>query len=77
MKRETLVAISRQVAREFPEMSGVRPTVQEQWAPRSGHKRYLLKYKNIVRLPGGGEMKRVVRVTADEDGQVLRMSTSR
>jgi hypothetical protein len=67
--------ISKQVYQKFPELKGVSPQVQTQSAPKTlgASEHFLLVFKgktpqNIVR---------VVRVTADGKGRVLKMSTSR
>ena len=67
--------ISQQVYQKFPELKGASPQVQNQASPKltGGAEHYLVIYKgksvqNIVR---------VVRVTADARGRVLKMSTSR
>ena len=75
MKKSTIDRLSKQVAKKFPEMDGVRPVVREQKAPSSGDEQYLLTYKGFNSLPNGKKMKRIVRVVADERGQVLKMST--
>lgn len=72
-----LDTIARLVYQKFPEMKGVSPQVQNQAAPGAkavgATERYLVVFKgkslqNIIR---------VVRVTADPKGRVLKMSTSR
>ncbi len=62
--------ISQRVFREYPEMRGVRPSIT------SGEKRCTLIYKARVQTPAG-PMARVVRVVADENGRVVRISTSK
>jgi hypothetical protein len=39
--------------------------------------RYVLTFERDVSLPGGGKMKRLVRLTMDEAGEVLRLSSSK
>lgn len=68
--------IDREVARSFPEMGAVKPSVQKQ-AGKNGHTQYLLIYKGKADLPGGKTMSRIVRVVADDQGNIVRMSTSR
>lgn len=76
MDTSTLEKITRKVVRQFPEMKGVKPTVSS--GKRSGElQHYTLTYKGTAELPGGRSMRRVVRVQADENGNVLRMSTSK
>jgi hypothetical protein len=76
MKGDTVARISRQVVRTFPEMDGVHPTVRAQDAGQSTDV-YLLTYKGRVSLPTGKSMSRIVRVTADAGGRIIRISTSR
>ena len=76
MKGDVVSRISRQVVRTFPEMDGVSPTVRPQGAG-AGNDVYLLTFKGRVSLPGGKTMSRIVRVTADAGGRIIRISTSR
>ncbi len=62
--------INQRVIREYPEMRGVRPSVS------SEGKRVTLIYKTKVQTPAG-TMSRVVRVVADENGRIARISTSK
>jgi hypothetical protein len=62
--------INQRVAREYPEMRGVHPSVA------SSGDRYTLTYKGTVDTPAG-KLARIVRVVADASGRVLRLSTSK
>jgi hypothetical protein len=62
--------INQRVYREYPEMRGARPSVSQ------GENRCTLVYKAKVQTPAGS-MSRVVRVVADENGRVVRISTSK
>jgi hypothetical protein len=62
--------ITQRVAKDYPEMRGVRPAIT------ADGDRYSLVYKTVVATPAG-KLPRVVRVVADEKGRVLRMSTSK
>lgn len=75
MDKKLIDRISRKVAQSFPEMRGVRPKVKRE--QRSSGLCYHLTYKGTAELPGGRTIKRVAHVLADEDGKVLRMSTSK
>lgn len=76
MDKQTLARVSAQVARSFPEMAGVAPTIRSQ--PAAGDlAQYLLVYKAKALLPDGRQMPRVVRVVADDQGRIVRMSTSK
>jgi hypothetical protein len=77
MKQQAVSAIARKVVDQFPEMDGVKPSVRRQGVPGNGASQFLLTFKGVSELPGGKSMKRIVRVVADEDGHVIRISTSR
>jgi hypothetical protein len=50
----------------------------EQRGGNSGNfARYVVTFERDVPLPGGGKMKRLVRVTMDEAGEVLRLASSK
>ena len=76
MEQSAVEKVSRKVAKQFPEMKGRKPLIKSQ---SSGKKemRFVLTYKANVELPGGRNLRRVVRVVADEKGKVIRMSTSK
>jgi hypothetical protein len=76
MNRETVAQVSREVARKFPEMAGVQPTIRPQGESR-GETQYLLVYKGRAELPGGKSLSRIVRVVCSERGRIVRLSTSR
>ncbi len=77
MDRETVGKITRTVVGQFPELNGVRPAVRRQAPPGDSPAIFLLTYKGAARLPNGKSLQRVVRVVADEQGRVIRISTSR
>ena len=74
MKKDAVQKISRHVVRQFPEMDGVRPAVKTE---KGVEDRYVVTFKGSTELPGGKTMNRIVRVVADGQGEVIRMSTSR
>lgn len=71
MRKEAVERVTKTVVRQFPEMDGIRPAV------KSERDQYLVTFKGAAELPDGKTMKRIVRVVADEEGDVIRMSTSR
>jgi hypothetical protein len=75
--QKILNKVSRQVARDFPELAGATPTVRRQASRSGGGEQYLLTYKGSARLPGGKSLPRIVRVVVDPGGRILRISTSR
>jgi hypothetical protein len=77
MEHSAIDKVTKKIKKQFPEMSGVRPTVKSQKSPSRGESQYLLTYKGKAILPGGRTLNRIVRVVADPAGRVLRISTSR
>jgi hypothetical protein len=77
MKKQAIREITRKVVKQFPEMDGIKPAVKRQKAPTNGMDQFLLTFTGAAALPGGKKMKRIVRVVADEEGHVIRISTSR
>jgi hypothetical protein len=75
-------AKAKRVVREkFPEMAGVEPTVSVQRAQRKGAKGagtlYVLTFKTAVPLEDGPSLPRVVRVTMDPSGEIVKITSSR
>lgn len=73
-------AIARQVYRQFPELRGAPPAVQNQpMGKTSGMngQRFVVTFRGRGQGPGGQGIVRIVRVVADERGKVLKISTSR
>ncbi len=58
-------------------MAGVRPTVKQQKNKNGDLAQILLTYKGKAELPGGKTIKRIVRVVANERGQIKKISTSK
>lgn len=74
MKNNLLEQISSKVYTQFPETAGVKPQLKVQ---KGDPGVYLLLFKTEMKLPGGQKMVRIVRVVANDAGQVLKMSTSK
>lgn len=75
MDQDAIERVTREVVRTYPEMRGVKPSVRRE--PRASQELYLLTYKGKVALPGGRQLSRIVRVTSDARGRIVRISTSR
>jgi hypothetical protein len=75
MEPEAVERVSREVARTYPEMREVRPTVRRE--AQSPQELYVLTFKGKVALPGGRQLNRIVRATADGRGRIVRLSSSR
>lgn len=78
LSSKVIKKVSSQVYRQFPEAKGVHPNAQLQ-RPGSGKSAdvYLLKYEYAVVSASGKQIKRWIRVTVEENGKILRTSTSR
>ena len=77
MDREAIDKVNRHVSKQFPEMRSTRPTVRVESSSRNGKQKFALTYKGKADLPNGRTISRVVRVVADENGKVIKMSTSK
>jgi hypothetical protein len=75
MESDAIARVTKEVVRTYAEMQGVSPTVRRE--TQATQEQYILTYKARVSLPGGKQMSRIVRVTADSRGRVQRISTSR
>ncbi|HPS32084.1 MAG TPA: hypothetical protein PKW57_01135 [Anaerolineaceae bacterium] len=64
--------VNREVYKRHPDMAGTSPKVSQQ----SGN-RFLLLYTKTVEIGAGRKMEQTIRVTADEQGNILRMSASK
>ncbi len=75
----------RLVFEKFPEMAGAKPSVSEKRSQSKGklggdqkaRTRYILTFEKDVHLPGGSRLKRLVRVTMDNTGEVIKLSSSK
>lgn len=75
MDAKTLGTICDQVYHKFPEVKGVRPKLQ----PLSKGKasQHVLIFSSHATAANGVSLNRVVRVVVNEDGQIIKMSTSK
>jgi hypothetical protein len=51
--------------------------VESQGSGSGKRTRYVVTFERDVSLPGGGKMKRTVRVTMDEGGEILKLVSSK
>jgi hypothetical protein len=68
------------VRAEFPEMAGAEPSIDQNKArSKDGTARsvFVLTFKKSIPLPDGGQLRRVVRVTMDQEGEVIKLSASK
>lgn len=72
MDSRALQTICSRVYQRFPEMQGVRPNVQEYQGSQ-----LLLIFKGSGKTADGRAIQRTVRVVANPDGKISKMTTSR
>ncbi len=72
MDAKSKSSVCNAVYRQFPELKGTNPTVKE----LPGDK-YQLIFHGKALTENGKSLPRTVRVVADENGRVLKLSTSR
>lgn len=72
MDSDTISKIDQQVFRQFPYLNGTTPEIEQQ-----NENHWLLIYKGSAVTADGHEMPVVVRVIADNDGKVIKLTSSR
>jgi hypothetical protein len=81
MDEKLLRSITSQIYRRFPEVEGASPRVslQPSIQAKSGSSgiSYLITYRRQVKSSSGKSISRIVRVTADSYGKILKVTTSR
>jgi len=81
MDAKYLKAITNQIYHRFPEVAGIQPKVQLQPAPKvkspTYPTTYLLTYRGQAKTPDGKSILRIVRVVANAQGHILKITTSR
>jgi len=71
MDKTAISKVNKHVCRKFPEFLRTVPKI------RSIGENFQLTYSAKVQLPDGKSMNRNIRVTADESGKVIKLSTSK
>jgi hypothetical protein len=81
MDTKLLKSISSQVYQRFPELKDCQPKVQPQSVPQakstSAVPTYLIIYRGSASAPDGRSISRIVRVVANTNGKILKITTSR
>jgi hypothetical protein len=79
MDSRTINSIAQQIRHQFPDVDGNRPSVRSQAAAKNASSTgtYLLTFKGTAKGSGGPSFARTVRVVADENGRILKVTTSR
>jgi hypothetical protein len=79
MNAKAITDIKQRIYRQFPEVSGGQPSVKAQASAKSPGQvpSYLLTFKGSAQDAGGPNFSRTVRVVADANGRILKVTTSR
>jgi hypothetical protein len=79
MNDKYLKSISSKISRQFPEVAKSKPKVQRQSGQksRSSTTTYLITYRGKAKTADGKSINRIVRVTADDGGKIIKITTSR
>jgi len=81
MDAKLVNSISSQVYRQFPEVQGCHPKVQLQASPQpktnASSSTYLITYRGAATAVNGKSILRIVRVVANDQGKILKITTSR
>lgn len=69
------------VCKRFPEMLDAEPTLSVERGPaRAGQARpslYVVTFEKDVPLEQGGRLRRIVRITLDQAGGIVKLSTAK
>lgn len=81
MDKKAIDKISQSVYRQFPEFIGKSPKIDRNYGPQSKTAgkpdTHLLIYSTVAKNAAGKSIPRRVRVVADGNGKIIRISTSR
>ncbi len=84
MDPKLILQISKIVYKRFPEVEGKKPRVRKQAQTNGARPKkkadsqtYLLTFQGQGQGPGGRKIPRLIRVVANSNGKIIKMSTSR
>ncbi len=79
MNDKQIKSITSKVSCQFPEVAGVQPKVRRQsgGGSKSTAATYLITYQGKSKTADGKSITRIVRVTANDSGKIIKISTSR
>ena len=79
MNQKIINQISKSVYKQFPEVRGTRPKIKQQPQAKAlkVDPNYVLTYRTMASLGNGKRIPRQVRVVANRNGKIIRISTSR
>ena len=89
--RRKIAKIKRKISKEFPEFKGIEPKITEKeigpqdaiykklslGASKQYRRIYRLKFTKLIETVDKVEMERILFVTLDEQGEIIKMTQSR
>ena len=72
MKPQAIKKVTEHVISKYPKLEGRHPKITEQ-----AEGKYLFVFNYTDELPGNRKIENIVRVVSDEDGKILKMSSSK
>jgi hypothetical protein len=91
INQHKITKIKKKISREFPEFKGIEPKITEKMigpqdavykklslgVPKQFRRIYRLKFKRVVETADAIEMERILVVTLDEGGEIIKITQSR
>jgi len=77
MNAKLVESISKKVYARFPEMKGLKPKIKQAKTVSADLDNFVLTYKTTAKDMRGNSFPRHVRVVANAQGKIIKMSTSR
>ncbi len=77
MDQKVVQAVSKQIYQQFPQVAGTKPTIKSQPSGRNGEANFLLVFTNQDKSKTEVPVKTWVRVLVNDQGEILKLSTSR
>jgi hypothetical protein len=79
MDAKALKSISSQIYRRFPEVAGSQPKIRLQSGaqPAGSSQTFVITFRGTATASNGKSIPRLVRVTANAQGKILKVTTSR
>lgn len=72
MDKKSVAAVCEKIYKQFPEMKGIQPIIKPQ-----GNDITLLIFHNTFQTSNGQNIQRTVRVVVNQDGKIIKITTSR
>lgn len=91
INRKQIAKIKRKISRDFPEFQGIKPTITEKeikpqdkiykklslTVPKQFRRIYKLKFRRTVETVDKVKMERILVVTLDEQGKIVKITQSK